>query len=351
MSEVDYVQHYDNDVVELPQGGRPYFMGCCSCGHVHALETTVDDDGRVLVQVSTDHDKTERLRESMQRDARLSRRERREARRAARDAIFTTDAGTTGSEAAPMRIHRRREIDDDDPDNPIGRDGLLKDGHRLHVPLELRDSAASDEAARIARIVEITKQSMRGSGTAADPYIIETGLRQLDDAALALHRPGWRTDASTAYQQGDPGPGLGAGDDPWVRRRRRPHDDPDDDISEEENDSRFDGLSPGAVARLQWMDTQSNAWRTPPVADAQPAGAYPLNSTYKAGDPCTDGGRPGVLVEKDGWLVCQAKPIAATRSGRSRGDSMSAEAAQPARDAAYQSYVDSVLNAWKGQRP
>ena len=259
-----------------------------------------------------------------------------------------------------------RRSDDDDPSNPIGPDGLLKDGHRLRVPLMMRDSANP------------SRGQLRGSGTAADPYIIDSGLGQL---ALDSHRPGfrfgdadrsagemarlermlqdseaWRTDGNrytSAIE--DPGPGLGARSDPWLKRRRRRKSQIRDPmgreagtISEEENDSE--------IARQEMISDACNAWRKPPVAaalDAVSGDRWPLSAGE--GNPCMTNGQPGVLVKsEDGsCLVCKVKPLAATRSGASKGDaapppcSMTTDEAAKINTEAWRAYVDQLQNAWR----
>jgi hypothetical protein len=196
---------------------------------------------------------------------------------------------------------------------------------------------------------------MKGSGTAADPYIINTsaGDTQFTDAQLALHKPGYRYSDSN-------------GDDPPRRRRKTTYRDPlgRETGSSESNDA-LAGLTPSERARAEQMIADSNAWKNDAsqysTADPQTGmatRAIPASSATGdrwplaagAGNPCTSNGRPGTLVKsEDGsCLVCQVEPIRATRADAVTPRSMTAEEAQPARDAAYQQYCDEIRNAWRG---
>jgi hypothetical protein len=283
--------------------------------------------------------------------------------------MFTADSARSpgARKVTPTMPTTPRRFDDDHPSNPIGPDGLLKDGHRFRVPLLMRDSANPP------------REQLRGSGTAADPYIINSGLGQL---ALDSYRPGfrygdadrsasemarqermlqdseaWRTDSnrSTCYPIEDPGQGLGAGSDPWPKRRRRRKSQIRDQmgreagtISEEENDSE--------IARQEMISDACNAWRKPPVAaalDAVSGDRWPLSAGE--GNPCTTNGEPGVLVKsEDGsCLVCKVKPLGSTRGGASKGDaappprSMTTDEAAKINTEAWRAYVDQLQNAWR----
>jgi hypothetical protein len=93
----------------------------------------------------------------------------------------------------------------------------------------------------------------------------------------------------------------------------------------------------------------SNAWRSQdaPAAQIAPLGAWPLGFGRKAGDACSQDGASGVLVERDGWLWCEIRPMKATRSGTSSGDT--AVGTRDAVDQAWRAMVDDVSNAWKTQ--
>jgi hypothetical protein len=48
----------------------------------------------------------------------------------------------------------RRQYDDDDDDSPLDRNGLLKDGHSVRVPLSMRDSSSVQRAVAGLRVVD-----------------------------------------------------------------------------------------------------------------------------------------------------------------------------------------------------
>jgi hypothetical protein len=185
---------------------------------------------------------------------------------------------------------RRRGDPDDDPDDDDDKwettaDGrkILKDGHSIHVGLEMCDAlqrcVATSAMAREAR-------------------------RVFSDADAATHRPGYRfPDAG----------GTGAFSRDAAER-----------------------------ARAESIREMCDAWKTPPSAsihDALPAGSYPLNGA-KAGDICTTDGRAGHLQEGDGGLVCVPDGL----SHPSRAD---ASHATDPRDQAYVEYCRRISDAWR----
>jgi hypothetical protein len=46
---------------------------------------------------------------------------------------------------------RRADFDDDDPDAPFDRNGVLKDGHRVRVSVQMRDSMRREQPAHDGR--------------------------------------------------------------------------------------------------------------------------------------------------------------------------------------------------------
>jgi hypothetical protein len=263
----------------------------------------------------------------------------------------------TDSEANSMRNSQRRRFnDDDDFETIIGYDGkpvrILKDGRSVHVSLEIRDSLRRDDEAKRIAAIAVTESVMRGSGTAADPYIL--GQWPTTDACAA-NKPGYRyADASSTYQTEDPGPGLGAGDDPFDRPRRRrrraqmrdPMGREAGTISEEENDS-LAGLSPSERARAERALENSQAWRTDAralQATPAPGGYYP--TTAGVGAACMLNGEAGVLQpdpDGSGFLVCKVvNRVGPTRSGTSAGDSVN-----DARTEAWKEMCEYTFNAWR----
>ena len=135
-------------------------------------------------------------------------------------------------------------ISDDDFEN-----GMLKDGHRIRVPLQMRDASSFD-----------------GQRT-----VLVDGTQ---------HRPGYRTLVED---------GSGSARDAAAHRHRL----------------QLDEVS---KARADYQDRLVNAWRggddvEPDDDDALPKGTPHLNA--KPGQACALNGRPGVLrTGRDGQLYC-----------------------------------------------
>jgi hypothetical protein len=273
----------------------------------------------------------------------------------------------------PMRNSRRFD-DDDDYETILDFDGkparILRDGHSVRVSLTMRDALRRNdaEASRVAEAVATTRATMRGTGTAADPYIL--GQWPVADA-YAANKPGYRyADASsTSYSTGDPGPGDGAGSDPWDRPRRRRRRtqareplgrESGSTVTEEENDS-LAGLSASERARAEWILSDAQAWRTTdaqvtdlsPLRDVPPPGG--LFPPSAEGQVCDLTGARGVVTKgTDGRCYCRPLPaIGTTRADSAAGDAapprtMSQEDATRINDQAWREAVADLHNAWKG---
>jgi hypothetical protein len=81
-------------------------------------------------------------------------------------------------------MSKRPRIEDDDPDSPFDKNGLLKDQHTARVPLMLRDSAPQWQ-------------------DSADRYFDRKGVKVRDGAngVQGLHRPGFRLDATVSTDE------------------------------------------------------------------------------------------------------------------------------------------------------
>jgi hypothetical protein len=361
---VEYPVIRDGQPVLLPKNGGSYEMICCDCQLAHKIFNEITRDG-VQLRVYRDETETQRLRQL-------------------RDGRFTADSASSPSGPGKVntmtRSRSRRRVEDDDSifETVYDEDGtshrIIRDGATLRVPMSMRDSrrdsrrsfvralqadaentAKIDEAKRITAVA-MTKEAMQGDGSPSNPYIINTSAND----GLWLHKPGFRMLDSNGDP--NPGPGLGAGNDPWDRPRRRRRKaqlgDPEGreagSISEEENDS----LSPSEVARREWINDTSNAWRiddaralrmTPP-----PGGYYPVEAGV--GNACMLNDEAGMLQtdpDGSGFLVCKViSRVGPTRSGKSAGDSvpptMTAEDAAKINGAAYDAMVAELHDAWRG---
>jgi hypothetical protein len=67
----------------------------------------------------------------------------------------------------------------------------------------------------------------------------------------------------------------------------------------------------------------------------------------KAGDPCTENGRQGVLRERNGYLYCETRTPEPTRADAMPPRTMTADQAQAIKDRAWREMVDDISNAWR----
>jgi hypothetical protein len=338
-----FIQKRDGDGFVLKPGARtPYRFCCCGdsaanavhggCYHlVHDFYGKINDDGEIEITVYGNDEATTRARTMA--DA---------AHSFTSPPIFQIldSAPPAPRKAPPMRTStRRRRIRDENRD-AFDENGILRDGHSIRV--SLMDAEASRGARftvtdtdKIAEAVRITQAAMKGDGSRENPYVITTSA---NDDIFADHKPGWRTDDGK-------------------RRRKTVERDP---LGREKASFEEDALSPGEIARREWITDTENAWKNDASqyssADPQTGMATRAIPTTSAsgdrwplsageGSVCMSNGRPGKLVKSDDGssLVCAVEPIKATRA-----DSMTAEEAQPVRDAAYRQYVEQMQNAWKG---
>jgi hypothetical protein len=240
------------------------------------------------------------------------------------------------------RRQERRRLRD--ANSPLDEHGVLKDGHTLRVSLMDATAArgrspaagtANDRARQITEAVVATQLAlMKGDGSRENPFII--GRAQLSDAEAALHRPGFRNDTTTEEEEHT------------HRRRKVTYKDPlGRETGSSETDDALAGLSPSERARAERMIADSNAWRGDATLPNQgaatralqevpsPGGRFPPEAE---GQSCDLDGRRGIVKN-----ACHPLPAI----GPTRADSMIAAEAQPARDQAYQSYLDDLHSAWR----
>jgi hypothetical protein len=86
-----------------------------------------------------------------------------------------------------IRQRRRADFDDDDPDAPFDRNGVLKDGHRVRVSVQMRDSMRREQPAHDGR-QPLTDQQRR------DLQGCRPGFRTLDSDTYR-ERKAWARDA------------------------------------------------------------------------------------------------------------------------------------------------------------
>jgi hypothetical protein len=176
-----------------------------------------------------------------------------------------------------------RIVDDDHP--------VLRDGETLRVPLHMRDHETLSPQQR---------EVMADKAASLDDAARRFGL----DDALGLHKPGQRFSTDQAA-----------------------------------NDAREE-------ARRQWIDEMCDAWRKP-AADAS-SGEF---RGAQEGDVCTvrEGGvgegSPGHLRMVNGKLTCV--PDKRSQDSASVPRTMTADAAQAIKDAAWRESVEELESAWR----
>jgi hypothetical protein len=177
-------------------------------------------------------------------------------------------------------------------------DRIVRDGEAVRVPLVMMDSTQRAVVADARRRVVVRDPLGRVTGYAEEE---EQADAAFSDAALALHRPGYRytTDATV-------------NDDAAVEAYRR------------------------------YVADQRNAWSkrdAPP-----PPGACPRSAGK--GNPCTINGAPGVLVESDDGQSLVCKPVSRADAAPA-GPVFDVVEGQRIKDAAWRQMVDEQREAWR----
>jgi hypothetical protein len=260
----------------------------------------------------------------------------------------------------PARHSNSRYIaaDADDP-TAYGPDGLLKDGYKIRVPVELMDSALPLQ--RMATVPRSIRTGLEGEHR-LDKYFFPDGSQKpartprtrnqpvVDVDQFSDHKPGFRG-ADAARGVADAGRALqDAAYEAMVRDNERawmPEHMRAADTRVTTDAARPLGISDSEWARAEGIRQMCDAWKADaPAVQDLPAGRFPLSAGE--GNPCTIDGDAGTLQREGGYLVCRARPpIGPTRSGASSGDGMSAADAQAVKDRAWREMVDDVSNAWR----
>jgi hypothetical protein len=275
---------------------------------------------------------------------------------------------------------RRREfitVDEGDP-RAYGIDGLLRDGYKIRVPIEMMDSRLPIERMRSSEPLIINTGLPRSvydgipgitassdarrsrKRVARDPMGREVGTYEEEDAALSAHRPGYRV-GDAARGTADAGQALKDAayeemcrdlSTAWMSPEQRGQNGPS--VSDARHattaPARPLGVSNSDCARELNRREISDAWKSPaPALNAAPSGKWPMSAG--AGSACDLNGERGVLVEDgSGFLVCQVnRHVGPTRSDAAPPRFMDAATAQKIKDAAWLESVERVSNAWKVQ--
>jgi hypothetical protein len=255
---------------------------------------------------------------------------------------------------------RRREYITVDANDPAAYDerGILRDGYRIRIPIEMMDSALPIE--RIG--------SAPSRRAASGPLVITTGLRLdqyyypdgspraprtqrhpvADADQYSANKPGYRTaDAAgsgrtTVDAKADAYNSMVADLQtawmaPWQKAQH---------VADAQRATADAGVDARDAAYGESVHFITNQWRTQdaPAVQTLPAGRYPISAGE--GNPCTKDGRPGVLTREGDYLVCSTHQPGATRVD-AVPRTMSVADAQKIKDAAWNEMVTDLTNAWK----
>jgi hypothetical protein len=255
-------------------------------------------------------------------------------------------------------------------------DGILKDGYRIRVPVEMMDSTLP-----LQRIGTVPRNIVTGlnmqrfyfpDGESKADFAARIAPRQparrvqrdqqehqAEDAtvteAYASHKPGYRVADATVTQ--DAGQALkDAAYEEMVRDNENAWKSPEQMVADARQVTT-DAACPAGIDPRDWAYHQrcqqdSEAWRTPaPVFDAAavenpPAGAYcKAGVGAREGDIVTWNGAPARLEKRGDWLFPVVHQQGPTRSGTSNGDVAVVDRA--AQDNAYREYCDRISNEWR----
>jgi hypothetical protein len=211
--------------------------------------------------------------------------------------------------------------------NAYDERGILRDGFKIRIPIEMMDSKLPIER----------MNSALPRRAAAGPLVIETGLgldkhyypdgtekpprtpriRIADADPYSGNKPGFR-DAAAARATVDAG--QAAKDSAysqmcqdlttaWMPDHLRAAD-----ARRVTADARPHGVSDAEWARAEGIRQMCDAWRTQDAPGVQnlPAGRYPLSAGE--GNPCSIDGVAGTLQREGEYLVCRAKAPAKSSS-------------------------------------
>jgi hypothetical protein len=313
----------------MPEG-RPYMFSIEGTDAVYALTHTIDDAGRIHMAVD----------------------------RADQASVTDCRRAVTLQDSRQQRSNPTFQVLDEDDADAYNARGLLKNGFGIRVKMNAMDAAPNN--------------GMQGSGTPDDPYIL--GSPPSRKQRRTVERDPMGREAAT-FTEGDASqhkPGSRFGDAAGMAAKDAAYAEMVTDLqtawmspeqrAQNISDARRvtadakppEGVTAGDWARHQRMIEDSNAWRgdgtTEAAGPAQvegaqsprgilPVGALKPSPTLCAGMPCSQDGASGVLVERNGLLYCETKPMTATRAD--------AVGTRDAQDQAYAEYVRDISNAWR----
>jgi hypothetical protein len=265
--------------------------------------------------------------------------------------------------------HRARQFITADWDDPAAFDnGVLRDGHKVRVPMNMMDSAPLRQSSTAPLVIsrqsvvdeKIRRQydeiiSARATDASRKRRVRdqsrETVSVSLEDAHSG-HRPGFRNDdaARSASEQAYSEMCRDLQDE-WKSPERRLADARSLTV-----DAPPAGVSAAEFERARMIQDVCSAWQDAPAPKLAPFGAYPVGFNPKAGDQCSQDGAKGVLVERNGYLYCQVEPMPSARSGTSSGsdallrntrNNMSAADGERLKSEAWNQMVSDLENSWR----
>ncbi len=199
------------------------------------------------------------------------------------------------------------EDDGDDFETIIDADGrrhrVLKDGHRARTPMYLMD-------AQQRQVAYNKKRALADAEIRRHKHVVDA------QGSLRLNKPGFR------YLQS---------------------------VTTAQHELYDAALEEVAIARQEYLDAQSSAYRTPaPASSPTGFGSCGHNRGAQVGDACTIDGWAGTMqIDETGELVCVPRRASGQVDGRSLNQLMKDHATTM--DAIYLEYQQRTSEMWKSK--
>jgi hypothetical protein len=264
---------------------------------------------------------------------------------------------------APRHSGSRYIAADADDPAAFGPDGLLRDGFKIRVPVELMDAKLPLQ--RVATVPRNIVTGLTGKDS-LDRYFFPDGtekpartprterhLPAADVDRYGANKPGFRTADAITVDDGEAIKNAAYNEmchdlqDAWKTPEQRTAD------ARQVTDAACPaGVDPRDFAYRQMCTDLQDAWKAPAAFDAAavqdlPAGRYPLSAGI--GSICDLNGEQGTLQpDGAGYLVCKVtRHVGPTRADAVPPRTMSAADGQALKSAAWNEMVADLSSAWR----
>jgi hypothetical protein len=305
----------------------------------------------------------------------------------------------------PPSIINRQYQTVTNPDDAFDENGIIRDGYRVRIPLQMMDSRPAPRSAPIVIetglrgtrydlnrefywdgspkrprrksrpnyddpdadddevIEELDADGRLHRYTARGPMGRTESTYREEDHALRDRQPGYRSHHVTAADRARVNDAYNEMvsdlQTAWMTPERKAQHIAD---TRRMVADAARGIDARDAAYAEMCNDLVNQWRPKDSGDYRPAaegaqaprGIWPLgavpkhiNANIKAGDPCFQNGASGTYVDGgDGFLYCRVDPMPTTRAD-AVPRTMTVDQAQAIRDQAYQEYCQYISSAWK----